>query len=60
MADDTAKNQYQAVMEKGDALQHRQQTGMPLDQSEITEFERNRDLLLNNAVARDFLDAFDR
>ncbi len=57
MADDTAKNQYQLVVEKGDALQHKQQVGAPLDSNEITEFEKNREILLNNPVARDFLDA---
>ena len=57
MGDDTAKNQYQLVMEKGDALQHKQQTGMPLDNNEIAEFEKNRELLLNNPVAANFLTA---
>lgn len=57
MADDTAKNQYQLVVEKGDALQQKQQFGAPLDSTEITEFERNREILLSNPVARDFLDA---
>ena len=57
MADDKAKNQYQLVVEKGDALQQKQQFGPPPDTSEITEFERNREILLNNPVARDFLDA---
>ena len=42
LADDTAKNQYQLVVEKGDALQQKQQFGAPLDSAEITEFERNR------------------
>ncbi len=57
MADDQAKGQYQLVMEKGDALQHKQQSGVTLDDSDIAEFEKNRELLLNNALARNFLDA---
>ena len=57
MADDTAKNQYQLVVEKGDALQQKQQSGAPLDNNEIQEFERNRETLLNNPVASDFLAA---
>src|ERR1041385_5171718 len=57
MADEAARNQYQLVVEKGDALQQKQQFGAPLDNAEILEFERNREILLNNAVARDFLDA---
>lgn len=57
MADETAKGQYQVVMEKGDELQQKQQMGMPLDNAEIAEFEKNRDLLVNNPVASNFLSA---
>jgi len=57
LANDAAKSQYQVVMEKGDALQHKQQTGMPLSGEEIAEFEKNREQLLGNDVAREFLAA---
>jgi cell fate (sporulation/competence/biofilm development) regulator YlbF (YheA/YmcA/DUF963 family) len=57
MGDDNAKSQYQLVMEKGDELQQKQQMGVPLDNAEIAEFEKNRELLLNNAVAANFLTA---
>src|SRR5262249_10350785 len=57
MADESAKIQYQNVMEKGESLQHKQQMGLPLTEAEITEFQKNRDALVNNPVARDFLDA---
>jgi cell fate (sporulation/competence/biofilm development) regulator YlbF (YheA/YmcA/DUF963 family) len=57
MGDEAAKSQYQIVMEKGDALQQKQQLGMPLDNNEITEFEKNRETLLNNPVAANFLTA---
>lgn len=57
MGDEAAKSQYQVVMEKGDALQQKQQLGMPMDNNEIAEFEKNRELLLNNPIARNFLDA---
>ena len=57
MADDAAKVQYQTVVEKGDMLQHKQQMGLPMSAEEISEFEKNRDALINNPVARDFLDA---
>ena len=60
MGDEAAKNQYQLVMEKGDALQQKQQFGLPLDGNEIAEFEKNRENLLNNPVARDFLEAQQR
>ena len=57
MADEGAKAQYQIVVEKGDYLQHKQQMGMPLDGGEIAEFEKNREVLLSNPVAREFIDA---
>src|SRR6059058_5171855 len=57
MADDTAKAQYQTVMEKGEMLQHKQQMGQPLTQDEIGDFDKNRDALINNPIARDFMDA---
>jgi cell fate (sporulation/competence/biofilm development) regulator YlbF (YheA/YmcA/DUF963 family) len=57
MGDESAKNQYQLLMEKGDALQQKQQFGLPLDGGEIAEFEKSREALLNNPVARGFLDA---
>ena len=57
MADEQAKNQYQLVMEKGDSLQHRQHSGQSLDEAEIADFEKNREILLNNVLARDFLEA---
>src|SRR5262245_59877159 len=55
--DTCAKEQYQLVMEKGDALHHKQQYGMPLDYAEFQEFEQHREVLLNNPIARDFIDA---
>lgn len=57
MSDDAAKNQYQQVMERGDALQHKQHSGQPMDNNEIAEFEKSRETLLGNPVAREFLDA---
>ena len=55
--DEGAKTQYQSVMEKGELLQHKQNMGAPLSNDEITEFEKERDALVNNPVARAFLDA---
>ena len=57
MANEEAKNQYQSVMEKGEALQQKQQMGVPLNNDEVSDFERTRELLVNNPVARGFLDA---
>lgn len=57
MADEKTRSQYDGLMSKGQALQQKQQTSMPLTGDEITEFENQREALLNNPVARGFLDA---
>ena len=57
MADDNARSQYDGVMEKGQALQQKQQLSVPLSGEEIADFEKQRDALLQNTVARNFLDA---
>src|SRR5260221_9167706 len=57
MADDTAKSQYQIVVEKGEMLQHKQQMGVQMSPEEINDFEKNREALINNPIARDFMDA---
>ena len=57
MADSTARGQYETVMSKGQALQEKQARSQPLDGAEIADFEKHRDALLNNAIAREYLDA---
>jgi cell fate (sporulation/competence/biofilm development) regulator YlbF (YheA/YmcA/DUF963 family) len=57
MADASARGQYDALMGKGQELQEKQQHGQPLAPAEIAEFEKNREALLVNPVARGFLDA---
>ena len=57
MADDLAKKQYENLMAKGQALQEKQQRSLPLTGEEVSAFEKERDALMGNPVARDFLDA---
>jgi cell fate (sporulation/competence/biofilm development) regulator YlbF (YheA/YmcA/DUF963 family) len=57
MADATAKGQYETVLSKGNALHEKQHRGQPLDGTEIADFEKHRDTLLQNPVAKSFLDA---
>ena len=57
MADDKSRAQYDDLMAKGQALQQKQQMSTPLTGEEINEFEQQRDAMLNNPVARGFLDA---
>ena len=57
LSDSSARGQYEAVMSKGQALQEKQSKGGQLDGAEIADFEKHRDALLTNPVARGFLDA---
>ncbi|MGA9778029.1 MAG: YlbF family regulator [Limisphaerales bacterium] len=57
LADANARSQYEAVVNKGQALQEKQAKGAQLDSAEIADFEKHRDALLNNPVGRGFLDA---
>jgi cell fate (sporulation/competence/biofilm development) regulator YlbF (YheA/YmcA/DUF963 family) len=57
IADEKSRNQYEGLMAKGQALQEKQQRALPLSGEEISAFEKDRDALLNNPVARGFLNA---
>lgn len=57
LADDSAKQLYQTVVEKGEHLHHKQHQGVQLAEAEIGEYEEHRQALMNNPVARRFLDA---
>ena len=57
LADSQARGQYEAVMTKGQALQEKQAQSQQLEGTEIADFEKHRDALLSNSVARGFLDA---
>ena len=57
LSDPKARGQYETVMSKGHALQEKQAQAQALDGAEIADFEKHRDALLKNSVARGFLDA---
>lgn len=57
MGDDSSRAQYEGLVNKGQALEQKQQLSMPLSQDEIADFEKHREALLKNPVARGFLDA---
>lgn len=57
MTDEKSRAQYESVVNKGQNLQQKQQMSMPLTGDEISDFERYRDELLQNPVARSYLDA---
>jgi cell fate (sporulation/competence/biofilm development) regulator YlbF (YheA/YmcA/DUF963 family) len=56
-ADDSARNDYEILTKKGQALHEKQHRGQPLDNTEISDFEKHREALLKNPVARNFIDA---
>jgi cell fate (sporulation/competence/biofilm development) regulator YlbF (YheA/YmcA/DUF963 family) len=57
LADPGARGQYEAVMSQGQALQEKQARSEPLESAEIAGFEKHRDALMKNSIAREFLDA---
>src|ERR1043165_835255 len=57
MGDDQTRAQYDGLVNKGQALQQKQQMSLPLSGEEIADFEQHRDELMKNPVARGFLDA---
>jgi len=57
VADDKARAQYEGLMAKGQALQQKQQRSQQLTGEEISAFEKEREALLANPVARGFLEA---
>ncbi|MGB0993473.1 MAG: YlbF family regulator [Akkermansiaceae bacterium] len=57
LEDDSAKLQYQSVHERGEELHQKQHAGVELSEREIKEFEEARGQLLDNEVAREFMEA---
>jgi len=56
VADGSARAQYEGLMARGQELQQKQQRSQ-LTREEISSFEKEREALLANPVARGFLDA---
>ena len=54
---DEARLSYQNVHEKGQALNEKQRSGLQLADAEIHEFEVAREQLMQNDVAKDFMQA---
>ncbi len=57
MADEKSRSQYESLMARGQELHDKQHKSLPLSGEEIGEFERQREAMLSNPVARGFLDA---
>jgi cell fate (sporulation/competence/biofilm development) regulator YlbF (YheA/YmcA/DUF963 family) len=57
LANDEAKELYRTVAEKGEYLHHKQHQGVQLGDDEVADYEKHREALLSNPLARGFLDA---
>src|SRR5689334_18432415 len=57
MGDEKSRAQYENLVNKGQALQEKEQMSVPLSREEISDFEKQREAVFNNPVARSFLDA---
>lgn len=57
MANDQARSHYESVVNKGQELHEKQHRAEPLNGEEIAAFEKDREALLANPVARGFMEA---
>jgi cell fate (sporulation/competence/biofilm development) regulator YlbF (YheA/YmcA/DUF963 family) len=57
MADTRAQYQYQALSDKQSTLMDKQRAGMALTEDEISDFEIEREALMNNGICQNFLQA---
>lgn len=57
MTDEKTRTDYNGLVTKGQALPQKQQLSLALTPEELADFEQHRDTLLNNPVARGYLDA---
>lgn len=57
LADENARQHYQTVVEKSQDIQRKQQQAQPLTEAEIAAFEKDRQSLFDNPVAKGFLEA---
>ena len=59
MGDEAARSQYERVVNKGQELHQKQHAAQPVDAAEIAAFEKDREALMANPVARGFIEAQD-
>ena len=57
IANEHARKLYETVMTKGQALHDKQHQSIELTPEEIADFEKHREALVSNPVARGFLEA---
>lgn len=57
MANESAKNDYQSLVDKGEELNHKQHQGVRLSQDEIAAYESQRERVVNNPISAGFIRA---
>jgi len=57
MSNESAKTDYQSLVEKSEELNHKQGQGAHLSQDEISAYESQRERVVNNPVAAGFIRA---
>jgi len=57
MGDEKSRTQYDNLVAKGQALHEKEHNSIPLTREEVNDFEKQREAVFNNPVARGFLDA---
>ena len=57
LGDESARNQYQTLVNKGQDLQKKQQMSIALSDEEVAAFESSREELMGNPIAKGFLEA---
>jgi cell fate (sporulation/competence/biofilm development) regulator YlbF (YheA/YmcA/DUF963 family) len=57
MSNESAKTDYQSLVEKSEELNHKQHQGVPLTPDEISAYESQRERVVNNPVAAGFIRA---
>ena len=60
LLDTNARGQFETVNRKGQALHEKIHAGQPLNGADVADFEKDRDALLKNPVAKNFLEAQDQ
>jgi len=57
MTNDDAKQAYQSLVERSEELNHKQHQGVKLSDQEVNDYQSQRERVVNNPVAADFIRA---
>ena len=57
LADEKAKQDYQVLVERSEELNHKQQEGVKLSEQEVNDFQTQRDAVVKNPLAANFIRA---